>query len=126
MVDKVKPLARVKGGRRAFHRLARRPDGEGLSRKSKQGKGKQKQHAGEDEADPEDAPGGVEEDAVEGDVNSPKPDDGQTSTTTPMQVQPGETKLLQKFDPKAESFVVGRIGSTTIGSERLVLFSAVG
>ncbi|KIO34112.1 hypothetical protein M407DRAFT_17024 [Tulasnella calospora MUT 4182] len=129
VTDKVKPLAKVKGGRRAFHRLARRPDGEGLSRKSKRGKGKLKQDPEEDEADVGDVQedGEDEEDDAAGDdVDSSKPDAGQTSMPAPMPAQPGETKLLHKFDPNAESFVVGRIGSTMIGSEKLVLFSAVG
>ncbi|KAG8937596.1 tRNA (guanine-N(7)-)-methyltransferase non-catalytic subunit trm82 [Tulasnella sp. 408] len=126
VMDKVKPLAKVKGGRRAFHRLPRRPDGEGLSRKSKRGKGKQKQDPEEEEADVGDVQEDVEDDAAEDGADSSKPEAGQSSAATPMQAQPGETKLLHKFDPSAESFVVGRIGSTTIGSEKLILFSAVG
>ncbi|KAG9050429.1 tRNA (guanine-N(7)-)-methyltransferase non-catalytic subunit trm82 [Tulasnella sp. UAMH 9824] len=126
VMEKVKPLAKVKGGRRTFHRLPRRPDGEGLSRKSKRGKGKQKQPPEEEEADVGDVQEDAEDDGAEDGANSSKPDAGQSSAAASMQVQPGETKLLHKFDPTAESFVVGRIGSTTIGSEKLILFSAVG
>ncbi|KAG9017028.1 tRNA (guanine-N(7)-)-methyltransferase non-catalytic subunit trm82 [Tulasnella sp. 427] len=132
VLEKVRPLARVKGGRRAFHRLARRPDGEGLSRKSKRGKGKRKQTQEEGEGEAEDEQEEAQEEAqdVEEDVaadvgGASNREAGQTSSAQAPAL-PGETKLLHKFDPNAESFVVGRIGSTTIGPDTLVLFTAIG
>lgn len=131
VMDVVKPLLRVKGGRRNFVRLARKPDGQGVSRKSRRGKGKRgaKAKAQAGSATPDEDAEGLEEDGAPAGEADETAEDVQMEDAEkpgdPTQA-PGEGHLLHKFDPSAEAFVVGKIGSTTAGDENLVLFTCVG
>lgn len=130
-MDVVKPLLRVKGGRRNFVRLARKPDGQGVSRKSRRGKGKRgakaKAQAGPSQPD-EDAEEVEEDGAAVGEAEEAAEDVQMEDAEKAGDLSqvPGEGHLLHKFDPSAEAFVVGKIGSMTAGEENIVLFTCIG
>ncbi|KAG8954117.1 tRNA (guanine-N(7)-)-methyltransferase non-catalytic subunit trm82 [Tulasnella sp. 419] len=106
------PFIKVRGGRRGFRRIPRRPDGEGLSRKSKRGKAKRK--AAESAA----------ETPNDDDIEMADEQDGSTSGVVEHE---DPTPLEQpEQDPTEISFVISKINSLSYGSSNFIVFTAVG
>lgn len=132
VLDTVKPFVKVKGGRKSFKVFPRRPDGQGLSRKSRSAKKTKKAAAASSTGTREGSSTGVGRDQEDGAGQHENPaDDVDMIDLGPAEEASGDVPLdpiplPEKFDPSEESFVIGKIGSLSVGDRNLVLFSAVG
>ncbi|KAG9012180.1 tRNA (guanine-N(7)-)-methyltransferase non-catalytic subunit trm82 [Tulasnella sp. JGI-2019a] len=132
VMDIVRPTVRVKGGRQSYKRLPRRPDGQGLSRKSRSAKKTKKAAqaaaAGSTPNDEDDDMDAEEGDDEGSQANAAADIEMAEERTEGVGKEASTSQLLlpHKFDPQEESFVIGKINSMSTGEADLVLFTAVG
>ncbi|KAG8887471.1 tRNA (guanine-N(7)-)-methyltransferase non-catalytic subunit trm82 [Tulasnella sp. 332] len=130
VMDTVRPMVRVKGGRQSYKRFPRRPDGQGLSRKSRSAKRTRKMAlTGAAASTPNDGDDDMEDDEEDGSQAGASLDVEMTEDKAEGSEKEASTSQLplpHKFDPNEDSFVIGKIDSVSTGEKNLIIFSAVG